>query len=259
MARPRLHPGRLGGHGLLFGLAGAAVHAAALAGTLKDQAGAWWADSVLGLRKGLVVAQVSLSLLLLIGAGLFVQSLSNLKDLEPGFPHREPGTFAVDPTLNGASRPQPASSTGSSSTGWQRMPGAVVGRARSDARAGRQRMGQHLTVEGYTARQGEWVDPHMQFFTPGFFDTLGIPILVGRDSRCATTDANAQSRHREREVRADVFRNRQPDRPATSEWAATPGRSWISKSWAWWATPSTRTCATRCPYELYRPYTRWNS
>ena len=56
------------------------------------------------LRKGLVVAQVALSLLLLIGAGLFVHSLKNLKELDPGFRTTNLVSFAVDPTLSG--RPQ---------------------------------------------------------------------------------------------------------------------------------------------------------
>ena len=49
---------------------------------MKDQAGAVIRGGSAGLRKGLVVAQVSLSLLLLIGAGLFLQSLRNLKTSE---------------------------------------------------------------------------------------------------------------------------------------------------------------------------------
>jgi predicted permease len=38
-----------------------------------------------------------------------------------------------------------------------------------------------VTVEGYGAKEGEWIDPHMQFISPGFFRTLAIPVLLGRD------------------------------------------------------------------------------
>ena len=38
-----------------------------------------------------------------------------------------------------------------------------------------------MTVEGYAAKEGEWVDPHMQFVSPGYFQTLAIPVLLGRD------------------------------------------------------------------------------
>src|SRR5207237_2945124 len=72
-----------------------------LASTLKDQAGAIVGGTSVALRKSLVVAQVALSLLLLIGAGLFIQSLKNLKELNPGFETGNLLTFAVEPTLNG--------------------------------------------------------------------------------------------------------------------------------------------------------------
>ena len=67
---------------------------------MKDQAGAVLHGGSAGLRKSLVVAQVSLSLLLLIGAGLFLQSLRNLKTLNPGFEVRNLLAFDVDPTMN---------------------------------------------------------------------------------------------------------------------------------------------------------------
>jgi predicted permease len=38
-----------------------------------------------------------------------------------------------------------------------------------------------VSVEGYSAKAGEWVDPHMNFVSPGHFKTLEVPILVGRD------------------------------------------------------------------------------
>ena len=38
-----------------------------------------------------------------------------------------------------------------------------------------------VTIEGYSAKQDERPDPHMQFCSPGFFKTLKIPVLLGRD------------------------------------------------------------------------------
>src|SRR5262249_48366842 len=88
--------------GIIFGLVPALQSTRPnLAPTLKDQVGAITGGSSVGLRKALVAAQVMLSLLLLIGAGLFIRSLGNLKDLDPGFRTKNLLTFAVDPMLNG--------------------------------------------------------------------------------------------------------------------------------------------------------------
>ena len=51
-----------------------------------------------------MVAQIALSLLLLVGAGLFAHSLYNLKSLDPGFRTENLMTFALDPALNGYSQ-----------------------------------------------------------------------------------------------------------------------------------------------------------
>src|SRR5260370_35649629 len=68
--------------GLVFGLAPALQSTRPDVGrTLKDQAGAWVDGGHGRLRNALVVTQVALSLLLLIGAGLFLLSLKNLCSL----------------------------------------------------------------------------------------------------------------------------------------------------------------------------------
>jgi predicted permease len=170
--------------GLVFGLAPALqATRPELAGTLKDQAGSVVGGAAVGLRKSLVVAQVSLSLLLLIGAGLFIQSLRNLRDLNPGFHTGNLLTFAMDPTLNGY---QPERSLQFYRQLTERM-NALPG-VKSAALAVVQILDGNewdsvVTVEGYTAKQGEWVDPHMQFVSPRFFETMGIPVLLGRDFR----------------------------------------------------------------------------
>ncbi|HEY1342906.1 MAG TPA: FtsX-like permease family protein [Bryobacteraceae bacterium] len=168
--------------GLLFGLVPALQSTRpALAVTLKDQAGAVAGGSSVLLRKGLVVAQVALSLLLLIGAGLFLQSLKNLQGLDPGFRVGGLLTFQIDPTINGYSRERSldfyrrlseraAAIPGVSSAALAVMP--VLGDGTWDS---------GVTVEGYGSKPAELTDPHMQFASPGFFTTLGIPILAGRD------------------------------------------------------------------------------
>ena len=152
-----------------------------LATTLKDQAGAVIRGGSAGLRKGLVVAQVSLSLLLLIGAGLFLQSLRNLKTLNPGFEVRNLLAFNIDPTI---SRYDPKWTVDyyrrlherlSAIPGVESHAFAVVPVLENDE------WDNWVTIEGYSAKQDERPDPHMQFCSPGFFKTLKIPVLLGRD------------------------------------------------------------------------------
>jgi predicted permease len=168
--------------GILFGLVPALQSTRPqLAGTLKDQAGAVIRGGSAGLRKGLVVAQVSLSLLLLIGAGLFLQSLSNLKSLHPGFEVRNILAFDVDPTF---SRYDPKWSRDY----YQRLRNRLdsIGGVETHSLAVIPLLEDNewdnwVTIEGYTAKQDERPDPHMQFCSPGFFKTLKIPVVAGRD------------------------------------------------------------------------------
>ena len=174
--------------GILFGLAPALQSTRPeLAGTLKDQVGSIAGGTSVGLRKMLVAAQVSLSLLLLIGAGLFIRSLSNLKDLDPGFRVTNLVTFAVNPTMN-AYRPERSldfyrrlrddltAIPGVESASLAVMP--VLNGWEWDS---------SMTVEGYRNKPNDAPDPHMQFVTPDYFKTMRIPILLGRDFR--VTDA----------------------------------------------------------------------
>ena len=168
--------------GLLFGLAPAIQSTRPqLAGTLKDQAGSVVGGASVGLRKALVVAQVSLSLLLLIAAGLFIQSLKNLQGIHPGFETRNLLSFAVNPTLNGYKRERSLQFYRQLTDRLSRTPGiSSVTLAVMPLLDGNE-WDSSVTVEGYAAKEGEWVDPHMQFISPGYFRTLSVPVLLGRD------------------------------------------------------------------------------
>src|SRR2546429_5524447 len=92
---------------ILFGLApafrGTQVD---LTPALKERAASLGSTrSRLGLGKGLVVSQVALSLLLLFGAGLFVRTLENLENLDPGFDRKAVLVFDIDPIKSGYKGP----------------------------------------------------------------------------------------------------------------------------------------------------------
>src|SRR5467141_3522933 len=170
--------------GIIFGLVPALQTTKPnIAGTLKDQAGAVVGGSGHNrLRKALVIAQVTLSLLLLVGAGLFVRSLANLRDLGPGFsPERLVG-FNIDPSLNGYTPermkvfyPQLSEALGS-------IPGVQSVGLASMRILEDNEWDSGMSVEGFTpAKPDEHAEPFMNQISPNYFATLGVPIVAGRD------------------------------------------------------------------------------
>lgn len=169
--------------GIIFGLVPALrTTKPNIAGTLKDQAGAVVGGSHTGLRKGLVIAQVTLSLLLLVGAGLFVRSLSNLRNLGPGFPTERLVGFNVDPSLSGYAPERlkvfyPQLSEALSSIPGVQSVGLASMRILED-----NEWDSSMSVEGFTpAKPDEHAEPYMNSISPNYFTTMGVPIIAGRD------------------------------------------------------------------------------
>ncbi len=167
---------------LVFGLAPALQATRPdLAPILKDQANAVAGGGQARWRKLLVCVQVSLSLLLLIGAGLFVRTLRNLKNLSPGFEVSNLVSFAVNPTLSGYNGAranhfyQQLKEKLDGTPGVQSAALAVVAPLSFDE------WDDSMTVEGYTAKPGEDMSPWVNYVSPGFFNTLKISIFAGRD------------------------------------------------------------------------------
>jgi predicted permease len=158
-----------------------------LAGTLKDQAGAVVGGTSTGIRKMLVVAQISLSLLLLIGAGLFIRSLQKLKDLDPGFRTTNLLAFKVDPTLNGYEPERTKQFYQRLKENLETLPGAdAVALAVMPVMEGDE-WDQWVTIDSYSPKNGELPDPHMNFTSPDYFRTMEINLLTGRDFRPSDT------------------------------------------------------------------------
>ena len=147
--------------------------------SLKDRSGALSAGGI-SLRRALVGVQVALSLLLLVGAGLFVRTLRNLESLGPGFPTDHLLTFRIDPSLNGYSNEQTKSfyqrlnvnlqtMPGITSVGFSSMP-LLQGYAWQNAVLGKDFEGAPIEEQPVLSEVG-----------PDYFATLGIPIVAGRE------------------------------------------------------------------------------
>ena len=167
---------------VIFGLAPALQAARPkIARVLKDQAGAVVGGGQARWRKLLVVAQVSLSLLLLIGAGLFARSLANLKNLDPGFEVGNLLSFHVDPTLNGYKPERARLFYRQLQDSLGALPSASSAALCVVAPLTFDEWDSTVTVEGYPAKPGEDMNPRVNHVSPGYFATLKIPLYQGRE------------------------------------------------------------------------------
>ncbi|PWU00968.1 MAG: hypothetical protein C5B51_24060 [Terriglobia bacterium] len=170
--------------GLLFGLAPALQSLRLdLWSTLKDVVGAVsGSGGSVRLRKALVIAQVAFSFLLLTGAGLFVRTLANLKQTNSGF--READnliTFQVDPALNGYTLPRLKAFYKQALDNIRALPGVrAAGYAAVPVLAASE-WDSTMSVEGHRSKDGEDMQAFMNAISPGYFRTMGVPVLEGRE------------------------------------------------------------------------------
>ena len=133
------------------------------------------------LRKGLVVSQVSLSLLLLVGAGLMSRSLANLKAVDLGFRAESLLTFAVSPDLNGYDDQRKQQVFARIQEGLEALPDVESASLCDTTLLTDSVSSSTIEIEGYTQKEGENMNPHFEVIGRGFFTTLGIPFTAGRD------------------------------------------------------------------------------
>jgi predicted permease len=150
--------------------------------TLKDTVGAVaGSGGSLFLRKGLVAAQVALSFLLLFGAGLFVRSLQNLQTTDTGMQLENLVMFRLNPALSGYSHER-ANTFYTELLDRLRSSAGVTaaGTAAVSLLAGDE-WDSSTSVEGHQAKDGEDMQAFMNALSPGYFTTMGIRLLEGRD------------------------------------------------------------------------------
>jgi len=170
--------------GIVFGLAPALQSTRLdIWNTLKDVVGAiTGTGGSVRLRKILVTAQVALSFLLLAGAGLFVTSLTNLKNANTGFSNIERlVTFQVDPSLNGYSVPRIQAFYKELFDKLNGTPGVSSAAYAVVALLHGGEWDSTMSVEGHHAKDGEDMQAFMNSVSAGYFKTMGVRLLEGRD------------------------------------------------------------------------------
>ena len=133
------------------------------------------------LSRLLVIMQVALSLLLLTGAGLFVRTLRNLRTLDLGFAAENVIQARINPLASGYKQEQLPDLYRRLLERLNSAPGI---RSASMAGSGFRMGGSRsccIGVEGYTHRPDENRQVYTNNVTPGYFQTMGLPLLLGRD------------------------------------------------------------------------------
>ena len=175
--------------GLLFGLA------PAVKATRSDLIPALKNETVvvmsglrkLEMRKMLVILQVALSLVLLVGAGLFTRSLRNLKTVDDGYHTDQVVTLAIDPAQSGYKIDKLQSFYALLNDRVIALPGVNVATFTRNVPigGGLSRIG--IELPGYQPAPGEEMAVLLNQSTPQFFATFGTPLLMGRDFNAQDT------------------------------------------------------------------------
>ena len=170
--------------GILAGLApGLQATRPDLVPALKDDVPGRPGSSRVLLRRLLVITQVALSLLLLIGATLFVRSLARLRELDAGFRRERTLVVSVDPRRNGYKGQRLRDFYERLRGSVETLPGVrSVSLAAIVPLAG-MRWNGDFAVEGYQFKAGEQKYVDMNSVGPRYFETVGIPLLLGREFR----------------------------------------------------------------------------
>jgi predicted permease len=167
--------------GLLFGLIPAwRATRVDLTPALKDtgRSSAGHSRSLIG--KSLVVAQVALSLLLLIGAGLFLRTLRNLQHVSPGFNTQNLLLFRVDPRLSGYRGERLAQLYQRMFDRIEAVPGVrSVTFSRHPLLAG-SRGSRGFNLVGQPVDRYNRPSAHIHIVRENFFETMEIPTQFGR-------------------------------------------------------------------------------
>ncbi|MGH9834363.1 MAG: ABC transporter permease [Blastocatellia bacterium] len=169
--------------GIVFGLAPALVASKPdfVAALKEDTPGRGGSVRRLSLRNLLVVAQVALSLVVLIGAGLCVKSLRALQAIDPGFEPAKVMTASFDLSQNGYDEPRGRQFISQLSERVAALPGVEAVSFGNIVAFSDGFWISGATPEGYQPQPGERLAFDFNAISPNYFQTLGARLASGRE------------------------------------------------------------------------------
>jgi predicted permease len=132
-------------------------------------------------RSSLVTAQIALSMALLVAAGLFIKSLSNVSRIDLGMNPENIVIFTVSPELNGYEGERSAALYVELEEELAAIPGVTAVSSDLVGVIAGSNWGTSVTVEGFEWEPGVDAGSRYNEVGPAFFSTLGMPLLAGRE------------------------------------------------------------------------------
>jgi predicted permease len=138
-------------------------------------------ERLFSLRSALIFVQVALSLPLLIGAGLFLHSLRNLRGVNTGFLKSNVFLATLNPAMNGYPQERIKSLYDELLVRVRVLPGVRAASLTTSSVISGGWDQEGVKVEGYQPGPDENMSPNAAVISPGYFGTMGIPFVEGRD------------------------------------------------------------------------------
>ena len=168
--------------GVVFGLAPAlGASRTGLVAALKDGSGDGAGLRRFNPRELLVVAQVALSFLVLIGAGLCVRSLQRLQAIDAGFDPANTLALSLDLSLSGYDEARGQLFYQQLVERVTGLPGVESASLAHTAPLGDDLLTRSTAIEGYEPQPGEKMSFFYNVVGPRYFETLRTPLVKGRD------------------------------------------------------------------------------
>ena len=144
------------------------------------------------MRSGLVVVQVSLSFVLLVGAGLLIRSLEKIRNTSPGFTTHRVLTTAVDLVSAGYDVQQAKTFQDELLDRVRALPGVESAAfARLTPLSYGSYSSSPIAVDGYNVAPEDEPTVEYNEVGPGYFATMGIPLVAGREFARADDESGA--------------------------------------------------------------------